>query len=115
MSKGWLKAIAETPDLASRIAIVGLVDLNLAAAEALRAEFGLDDAAVGTDLAALLGEAKPDLVFDVVIPAARHDVVTTALGFGCHVLSEKPLADTLEAGRDIVARAKSAGKVHAVV
>jgi len=115
MSKGWLKAIAETPDLASRIAIVGLVDLNLAAAKALRSEFGLDDAAIGTDLAALLGEVKPDLVFDVVIPAARHDVVTTALGFGCHVLSEKPLADTLDAGRDIVARAKSAGKVHAVV
>jgi predicted dehydrogenase len=115
MSKGWLKAIAETPELASRITIVGLVDLNLAAAEALRAEFGLNDAAIGTDLAALLAEVKPDLVFDVVIPAARHEVVTTALGFGCHVLSEKPLADTLDAGRDIVARAKSAGKIHAVV
>ena len=115
MAKGWLKAIAETPGLSSRITIVGLVDLNLAAAEALRTEFGLTDATLGTDLATVLAEVKPDLVFDVVIPAARHNVVTTALGFGCHVLSEKPLADSLEAGRDIVARARSAGKIHAVV
>ena len=115
MSKGWLKAIAETPALAGRVVIVGLVDLNLAAAEALRSQFGLTDAIVGTDLATVLAKVQPDLVFDVVIPQARHEVVTTALGFGCHVLSEKPLADSIEAGRDIVATASAAGKVHAVV
>jgi predicted dehydrogenase len=115
MSKGWLKAIAETPALAGRVVIVGLVDLDLAAAQALRGQFGLTEAVVGIDLAGVLAEVKPDLVFDVVVPAARHQVVTTALDFGCHVLSEKPLADSLDAGRDIVARARTAGKIHAVV
>ena len=58
MAKGWLKAIAETPGLSSRITIVGLVDLNLAAAEALRTEFGLTDATLGTDLATVLAEVQ---------------------------------------------------------
>ena len=115
MSKGWLKAIAETPNLRDRITIVGLVDLDRAAADRLADEFGLGHAVIGTDLDAVLEEAKPDLLFDVVIPAARQDVVATGLRHGCHVLSEKPMATTLEAGRALVALATEAGKVHAIV
>ena len=115
MSKGWLKAIAETPDLKDRITIVGLVDLDRAAADRLADEFGLGHAVIGTELDTVLVEAKPDLLFDVVIPAARQDVVATGLRHGCHVLSEKPMATTLEAGRDLVALAAKAGKVHAIV
>lgn len=115
MSKGWLKAIAETPSLKQRITIVGLVDLDRAAADRLADQFGLGHAVIGTDLDAVLAEAKPDLLFDVVIPAGRHDVVATGLRRGCHVLSEKPMATTLEAGRELVALAAEAGKVHAIV
>ncbi len=115
MSKGWLKAIAETPDLRDRITIVGLVDLDRAAADRLADEFRLGHTLIGTDLDAVLGEAKPDLLFDVVIPAARQDVVVTGLRHGCHVLSEKPMATTLEAGRELVALAAKVGKVHAIV
>lgn len=115
MSKGWLKALNETAALKGQVEIVGLVDLNLAAAEGLKAEFGLSGAATGTDLAAVLAETSPDLVFDVVIPGARHDVVRTALAHGCHVLSEKPMGTNLAEARDLVAAAKAAGRVHAVV
>ncbi|MDB5563056.1 MAG: oxidoreductase [Hyphomicrobiales bacterium] len=115
MSKGWLKAIAEDPDLEGKITIVGLVDLDRAQAEARAAEFGLSDAVVGTDLDAVLSQAKPDLLFDVVVPVARRDVVATGLARGCHVLSEKPMAASLEAGRELVALAAKAGKVHAVI
>ena len=115
MSSGWLKAIAETPPLRDRIAIVGLVDLDRAAADRLADAFGLGQAVIGTDLDAVLGELEPDLLFDVVIPAARPEVVATGLRHGCHVLSEKPMATTLEAGRTLVTLAAAAGKVHAIV
>lgn len=115
MSKGWLKAIAATPSLRDRITIVGLVDLDRAAADRLADEFGLGHAVIGTQLDAVLGETKPDLLFDVAIPAARQTIVETGLRHGCHVLSEKPMATTLEAGRALVALASEAGKVHAIV
>ncbi|MBI4924266.1 MAG: Gfo/Idh/MocA family oxidoreductase [Devosia nanyangense] len=115
MSRGWLKAIAETPALRDRITIVGLNDINPDAANRLATEFGLTRAAVETNLEALLAGTRPDLVFDMVIPGARHDVVATALEHGCHVLSEKPMATSLEEARDLVARATTAGKVHAIV
>ena len=115
MAKGWLKALSETPSLAGRVAIVGLVDVNVAAAEALRAEFGLGTAQTGTDLEAMLSATSPDLLFDVVVPAARHDVVLSGLRHGCHVLTEKPMAASLAEAEEIVAAAKSAGRVHAVV
>lgn len=115
MSRGWLKAIAETPTLHERLTIVGLNDLDAAAADRLAAEFGLKTAAIEPNLEALLAGTKPDLVFDVVIPAARHQVVSTALRHDCHVLSEKPMATSLEEARDLVARAEAAGKLHAVV
>ena len=40
---------------------------------------------------------------------------SAGLAAGCHVLSEKPMAETLEEARDLVARAKAAGRMHAVV
>jgi predicted dehydrogenase len=115
MSKGWLKAIQETPGLADKVKIVGLVDLDLATANARAAEFCLTDAVTGTDLDAVLTTTQPDMVFDIVIPAARRHVVETALRHGCHVLSEKPMADSLAAGRQLIALAEQAGKTHAVV
>lgn len=115
MSKGWLKAIQEAPELAGRVTIVGLNDISRAAAERLALEFGLDKAAIETDLDALLAATRPDIVFDVAVPEARHRVVSSALRHGCHVLTEKPMAASMEEARDLIAQAAAAGKVHAVV
>ena len=115
MAKGWLRALAGDADLSRRIVIVGLVDLDPATAQALAAEFGLAEAAIGTDLGAMLDEKTPDFVFDVVIPAARRAVVSAALARGCHVLSEKPMATSLDEAQDLLALARDAGRIHAVV
>ncbi|HTJ59517.1 MAG TPA: Gfo/Idh/MocA family oxidoreductase [Devosiaceae bacterium] len=115
MSRGWLKAIAETPALASEITVVGLVDINEDTARARAAEFGLAHAQIGTDIEAALTSLKPDLLFDVVVPTARHDLVATGLRHGCHVLTEKPMAASMDEARDLVALAAQAGRVHAVV
>ncbi|MCV9998300.1 Gfo/Idh/MocA family oxidoreductase [Pararhizobium sp. YC-54] len=115
MAKGWLKAIADTPEIRSAVTVVGLVDVNPAAAKALADEFGLADALIGSDLGDILAKASADVVFDVVIPSARHDVVSTALAHGCDVLSEKPMAASIDAGRSLIAQAQAAGKIHAIV
>jgi predicted dehydrogenase len=115
MAKGWLKALAETPSLKDAVKVVGLVDLDRATAEVRAAEFGLNDAVIGTDLAAVLAETKADLLFDIVIPAARRSVVAAGLAHGCHVLSEKPMAASLEEARELRALAEQSGRLHAVV
>jgi predicted dehydrogenase len=54
-------------------------------------------------------------VFDCTIPEAHVDVTLTALQHGCHVLGEKPLADSMENARRSVAAAQAAGKIYAVI
>ncbi|SFV38418.1 Predicted dehydrogenase [Devosia crocina] len=115
MSRGWLSALSEHPLLVGRVKVVGLVDLDLSLAEARAAEFGLTGAVCGTDLEAVLAETRPDLLFDVVVPPARAGVVETGLRHACHVLSEKPMATSLAEGRALIAAARSAGRIHAVV
>jgi predicted dehydrogenase len=115
MAKGWLRAVQSTPDLKDALHIAGLVDLDQSAAQSLADEFDLADAVTGTDLRAVLDETKADIVFDVVIPAARHSVVTAALDHGCHVLSEKPMANSMDEAADLLRAAEKAGRIHSVV
>jgi len=42
-------------------------------------------------------------------------VTLTALAHGCHVLSEKPLADSLASAQEMVAAAQQANKLFAVI
>ncbi len=115
MAKGWLRALTETPGLRESVKLVGLVDLDPAVARALASEFGLDDAMVGTDLSEILEITGAELLFDVVVPAARRDVVATGLAHGCHVLSEKPMAASLDEARELRKLAGNAGRLHAIV
>lgn len=115
MAKGWLKAIAQTPALRDRLEIVGLVDLSPEAAQALAKEFSLEDVTIGTDLDEVLATVKPDFLFDIVVPEARHQIVATALRRGIHVLSEKPMGTSMEEARALIDLADSAKRTHAIV
>ena len=110
ISQEWFKGAADVPDLE----LVGLVDLLAANAEKRRTEYA-PDALIGTDLAAMLEQTKPDVVFDCTVPAAHFGVVTTALEHGCHVLGEKPMADTLEQAHLMIQKAQAAGKLFVVM
>ncbi len=110
MSRKWLDCIKTI----GGVDIVGIVDLYPANAEKRAAEQGINPD-IGTDLGAMLAKHHPDIVLDVAIPAARHEIVSAALAAGAHVLSEKPMAETLEQARDLVVRAEAAGRLHVVV
>ena len=111
MSKAWLEAA----DRIDGLSIVGLVDLDLDRARSRAAEFRLDRAAIGASLDTMLESRRADVVFDVVVPAARAPIAYSAFGRGCHLLSEKPLAASLEEARAVVAAARKADRLHAVV
>jgi predicted dehydrogenase len=111
MSRAWLQAAAKISDLR----VVGLADLDAARAQDRAEEFGLNDVIIARDVDDLIDQSRPDLLFDVVVPSARHRVVRAGLAAGLHVLSEKPMAATLEEARDLIAHAQSAGRIHAVV
>lgn len=114
MARGWLEAVASTP-IAGQVQIVGLVDLDLAAAQKLRDGFGLTDAVVGNDLDKVLTDTGAELLFDVVTPGARFAVVQAGLRHGCHVLSEKPMATSMQEARALLRLAEEAGRLHAIV
>jgi predicted dehydrogenase len=111
ISRIWLDTAQEMADLQ----IVGLVDLDEEAARQRAGEYDLSSALVSRDLAAALGETCPDVVFDCTVPEAHVDVTLEALWHGCHVLGEKPLADTLDNARRMVAAALGAGRLYAVM
>ncbi|MBS1251183.1 MAG: 1,5-anhydro-D-fructose reductase [Anaerolineales bacterium] len=111
ISQTWLDAIQEIAGLE----VVGLVDLEEEVAEARAAEYESLDALISTDLAATLRKTRPDVVFDCTTPEAHAGVTLEALSHGCHVLGEKPMADTLDNARKMVAAAREAGKLYAVI
>jgi len=111
ISGAWLDGARKTPDLQ----IVGLVDVREEAARERAEEFRLRKAVIGTDLESVLAQTSPDVVFDCTIPQSHLSVTETALRHGCHVLGEKPMADTMENARKMVALAQESGKIYAVM
>ncbi len=82
--------------------VVGIFDVNAAAAEKVGAEFGLP---VFADFRALAEKCD---ALSVATPATFHgDTVLPLLEMGKHVLVEKPIAATLEEAEKMVAAAEA--------
>ena len=78
----------------------------LPAQAALRAEeYGLRACTVE----ALLADRDIDLVLNLTVPSAHHDVTLAALAAGKHVFTEKPLALSTESGQRLLAEATMRG------
>lgn len=110
MAEAWIDAVQATEGLE----LAGFVDVRLEAAQERAAQYG-GESVVGTDLQQVLDAAQPDIVFDCTIPEAHVAVTLTALANGCHVLGEKPLADTMANAQKMVTAAQEANRVYAVI
>ena len=111
MSETWIKTALALPN----VDVVGFVDVVEAAAQKRRDQFNLSDAITGTQLDEVLGRTQPDIVFDITIPEAHYPVTKAALAHGCHVLGEKPLANSMAEARELVQCAQNAGRIFAVM
>jgi predicted dehydrogenase len=109
ISNAWLSAIA-TYD----IEVVGLVDLNEETAQKRKEEHNLS-AVVSSDLDATLKKTKPEIVFNCTIPAAHYEVTMAALKRKCHVLSEKPMAESVAEAKKMIKAADKANKLFVVM
>jgi predicted dehydrogenase len=111
MSRRWV----EVSKVHAGLELTGFVDMNEVAARSRAADYGTEDVVIGTDLEEVISRTKPDVVFDCTVPEAHSQITVTALEHGCHVLGEKPLADSMENARRSVAAAQAAGKLYAVI
>ncbi|MHC5033487.1 MAG: Gfo/Idh/MocA family protein [Planctomycetota bacterium] len=89
--------------------LVGLVDTDPQALEAARDTTGLSGARCFEDYEAAMDTVEADAVLNVTPPAVHHGVALAAFKRGLHVLTEKPIADSMEHGRMMVAAASEAG------
>lgn len=110
ITSSWLSVLRERGD----VEIIAVADPNQEAAEARIREFALP-AGPFPDLASALEKRRSDLVFDCSIPSAHCANSVLALRNGCHVLSEKPMAGSVEEGRRIVTASREAKRIHAVI
>jgi predicted dehydrogenase len=111
ISRTWLKTLSQLDDLR----LAAAVDLDEAVARQRVEEFALSETAVATDLAEVLDRIRPDIVFDCTVPSAHYPVTLAALHHGCHVLGEKPLADSLTHAKEMVRAAEAADRIYAVM
>jgi predicted dehydrogenase len=87
------------------VEISACADTNTNAVARRASEFGLRAMDVNT----LMADPDIDLVLNLTIPAAHFDISMQALAADKHVFTEKPLAVTAEAGRQLVTAAASRG------
>lgn len=99
------EAYLRNAGLFNGVQIVACADLNRATAQKRADEFGIN--AMETD--ALTASPDIDLVLNLTVPTAHFDVTMQSLSENKHVFTEKPLSDTAQGGRQIVAEAKRRG------
>lgn len=107
MGRNWIRLLASSPD----VLLVGLVDLNVPAAEAALADAGLTGVVVGRSVADVAAASGAQAVINVTIPAAHHPVNVEALFAGLPVLCEKPVAPTVAQGLSLAAAAEVSGQL----
>lgn len=68
-----------------------------------------------TDLAAALADETATIYFDAQVTSARKDAILQAIAAGKHIYTEKPIANTVADGLELVAAAEEAGVINGVV
>ncbi|MBI1336735.1 MAG: gfo/Idh/MocA family oxidoreductase [Phycisphaera sp.] len=111
MARAWINSVRKV----CGVEVVGLTDLRRESAEAFAEKFELPKTIVYDTLPKAIKKSKAQVVFDVTIPAAHYGVTMKALSMGCHVLGEKPMADTMPRARKMRQKAQETGLVYAIM
>ncbi|MBD3242567.1 MAG: gfo/Idh/MocA family oxidoreductase [Chitinivibrionales bacterium] len=93
---------------------VAAVDINPEVLAKAKDQLGLDDDQLYTSAAQAFDKHKADFITIVVPPAFHEEMVDLAVAHGCHILSEKPIADSMAACCRIYRKVSDAGLKMAV-
>ena len=104
----WLNVIKRHPECAR---FAGLVDLNAESLEKASALAGVPKENCFASLDGALKAVEAEAVICVTPPAHHREVCVKALRAGKHVITEKPLADTLINGKAMASAAQKAGRI----
>jgi predicted dehydrogenase len=110
MGAAWTSCVAAS----DRWEAAAYVDTNKRNLMAAAARHGLPKLRCYTSLEKALRGVEADALLDVTPQQCRKDVCCAAFERGLHVLSEKPLADSLRNAKTIVGRAKKLGLTYMV-
>jgi len=110
MANTWVKDAV----VRKNATIVGLVDIKPEFAQALADRHGLT-CGIYTDLTEAIGKTGTNLVFDVSIPSSHFQVCSTALQLGANVFGEKPMAESMAEGREIIAISSRTDRTYSVM
>lgn len=101
ISDAYLKAAPQFPVLQ----IIGCADLNMTAARAKAATYGIE----ALEVAALLADPRIGIILNLTTPQHHVGVGLQAIRAGKHVYSEKPLGTELAEALTLVTAAQQAG------
>ena len=110
MGNAWLKAIIKSP----HVDFAGFVEISDVIAAQQAEAYNLDRSRMYKSLPEALEQVDADAVINVTPPQFHRDITVCALESGIPVLQEKPLAETLEDARAIVAAADATGVLCSV-
>ncbi|MGS1078612.1 NAD-dependent epimerase/dehydratase family protein [Pseudoxanthomonas beigongshangi] len=91
--------------------VVGICDSQLPAAQALAKRFGVARVAARLEE---LADAQPQAVYVLTPPSSHPAIALAALDMGCHVLVEKPMADSVADCETMIAHAQARGRLLGV-
>lgn len=91
--------------------LVGWIDLLPEVARKAAADLGHEGVYVGADLREAIEVTQPDFLLNVTVPAAHLGVSELGLRAGLPVLSEKPLAETLDEATALVRASEETGRL----
>ena len=106
---GWCREFLPPNVADGRIDVVAAVDVDEGALTNAREGLGLAPKRCYTDVDAAFAAHDADFCTVVVPPAFHEEVVDAAIEHDLHVLSEKPIANTLNASVRIAKKVEQAG------
>lgn len=105
--KGW--ATATVPS-SSDFEHVAIVDVNRAVLDEVGGKIGLAPDRRFTELSHALAAVQADALLTVTPPTAHLEHAKLAFAAGLHVMTEKPIADTIASAKEMLRLADSAGR-----
>ena len=110
----WCSAVLPRLIEMGKIEAAAVADINPETLKHAQQHLRLPAGKCYTNVTKAFDENKADFAIVVVPPAFHEKVVDMALAHDMHILSEKPIADTMEACVRIYRKVKKAGKKMAV-